>query len=273
MQFKLFRHLWGIETSWEQAFPRIKAEGFVGIESPPPAPPESHRFKSLLSTYGFEFIAQGFTVGDGVDAHLKSFRQQLALGKELGAVQMTVHSGSDAWSASESAAFYEQAIAIECESGMAVGHETHRGRVFFNPWATRDILQKFDHLKLVCDFSHWVCVAERPDWDDATGSILKLCAERCLHLHARVGYPEGPQVPDPSAPEYQNMLDIHEKWWETIWRSQLARGLKATTVTPEFGPPGYLHTLPHTNVPVADLWKICKFMADRLTRRFQTNFT
>lgn len=273
MQFKLFRHLWGVEEPWEQVFPRIKAEGFVGIESAMPASADAQRFKGLLSKYGFEFIAQGFTVGDGVDAHLKSFRQQLALGRDLGAVQMTIHSGSDAWSASDSAAFYEQATAIERESALPVGHETHRGRVFFNPWATRDILQKFERVKLVCDFSHWVCVAERTDWDDPAGSILKLCAERCLHIHARVGYAEGPQVPDPSAPEYRNVLDAHEKWWDTIWRCQRDNGSKATTLTPEFGPPEYLHTLPHTNAPVADLWKICKFMADRLNRRFQANFT
>lgn len=28
----------------------------------------------------------------------------------------------------------------------------------------------------------------------------------------------------------------------------------------EHGPPRYLHTLPHTNVPVADLWEVNKYV-------------
>lgn len=31
-------------------------------------------------------------------------------------------------------------------------------------------------------------------------------------------------------------------------------------MTPEFGPDGYLHTLPFTNAPVADLWEINTWM-------------
>jgi sugar phosphate isomerase/epimerase len=270
MQLKLIRHLWGIELPWEQAFPKIKAEGFVGIESPLPPEADVQRFCNLLKQHEFEFIGMAFTGGETIDAHLKSFREQLISAKSMGAMQVTAHTGADAWSISQAVAFYEQAVAIEREIGIAVGHETHRGRVFFNPWRTRDILEKVSGVNLTCDFSHWVCVAERTGWDDAQGSIVKLCAQRCIHIHSRVGYAQGPQVPDPSAKEYQAELNAHELWWDIVWQAQRSRGAKTTTVTPEFGPPAYLHTLPHTNVPVADLWTVCKFMADRVASRFQT---
>ena len=43
---------------------------------------------------------------------------------------------------------------------------------------------------------------------------------------------------------------------------------RSSTLTPEFGPPPYLHTLPHTNVPVADLAAVCDWMASRQRDRF-----
>jgi hypothetical protein len=128
------------------------------------------------------------------------------------------------------------------------------------------LISRFDTLRLCADFSHWVCVGERllEDQDD----ILQRCAQRTIHLHARVGYEEGPQVPDPRAPEYQRHCEAHERWWEWIWAAQAARGDTETTLTPEFGPPAYLQTLPYTNVPVANLWDICDWQAQRQAEKF-----
>jgi hypothetical protein len=98
--------------------------------------------------------------------------------------------------------------------------------------------------------------------------IIRQCAERCIHIHARVGYEEGPQVPDPRAPEYQYCLDAFERWWQLIWDAQDARGLAASTLTPEYGPPGYLHTLPYTRQPVVDLGEISDWQARREAARF-----
>ncbi|MCJ8608239.1 sugar phosphate isomerase/epimerase, partial [Klebsiella pneumoniae] len=54
-----------------------------------------------------------------------------------------------------------------------------------------------------------------------------------------------------------------------IWRSQRQRGYPQTTLTPEFGTDGYLHHLPFTNVPVADLWSLNAWMATRQQAHFQ----
>jgi sugar phosphate isomerase/epimerase len=266
MKLQLVRHLWGIDLPNEQSFPKIQAEGFTAIESPMPEAAKEDAFRALLAQHKFDYIAMAFTGGATVDAHVKSFDAQVRRAKAMGSTKLTCHSGSDAWGPAEGAAYFEQAIAIEREVGLPVGHETHRGRQLFNPWQARDLLERFDALNLCCDYSHWVCVAERLLGD--CGPILELAASRCVHLHARVGYDEGPQVPDPSAPEYAAHLAAHESWWDAIWRAQRGKGVAVSTLTPEFGPPGYLHTLPHTNVPVADLWKICKWVADRQAERF-----
>jgi hypothetical protein len=103
---------------------------------------------------------------------------------------------------------------------------------------------------------------------DTEPDIIALCAERAHHIHARVGYDQGAQVPHPAAPEYREALEAHENWWAQIWRSQLLRGLSVSTMTPEFGPDGYLHCLPFTGAPVADLEQINTWMAERQRRRF-----
>ncbi|MEQ1629512.1 MAG: hypothetical protein ABL873_03295, partial [Gallionella sp.] len=48
-----------------------------------------------------------------------------------------------------------------------------------------------------------------------------------------------------------------------------SRGRKHCTMTPEFGPDGYLHTLPYTAQPVADLEQINAWMARSERQHFQ----
>ncbi|MEO6830411.1 MAG: hypothetical protein ABI164_11430, partial [Acidobacteriaceae bacterium] len=202
--------------------------------------------------------------------HLVSLQDQIeeCMGDEP--LFFNCHSGSDAWSLREAEDFYGAALEMEKKAGVTFAHETHRSRYFSNPWNTRNILLRFPDLQLTCDLSHWVCVAERllGDCDD----IIELSAAHCRHLHARVGYEEGPQVPDPRAPEWQTHLAAHEQWWDKIWQAQQARGFATSTLTPEFGPPPYLHTIPYTQEPVADLNAICDWMAQHQQERFRSQY-
>ena len=266
MRLRLIRHLWGVPGEWEDLFPQFRDLGFVGVEAALPPAPERRRLRRLLKQHRFDFIPQIFTDGETVTTHVESFRRQLGEAARLSPLFVNAHSGRDAWTESEASQFFEQALAIEKSSGVAVAHETHRGRILFNPWITSRLLERFEPLKLCCDFSHWVCVGER--LIDDQFEIIRQCATRCLHLHARVGYEQGPQVPDPRAPEYAVHLAAHERWWQLIWDAQKKRGDKSSMLTPEFGPPAYLHTLPFTNVPVSDLWEICHWQARRQAENF-----
>ncbi|MFC4101670.1 hypothetical protein [Paenibacillus xanthanilyticus] len=78
-------------------------------------------------------------------------------------------------------------------------------------------------------------------------------------------HPEGPQVPHPGAPEYRQELDLHLRWWRAILNRQASEGAAQATFTAEFGPPGYMHTLPFTNEPVADLWEVNRWMAEQVS--------
>jgi hypothetical protein len=262
------RHLWGVDEPWDRVFPKIKALGYAGIESGLPYPDRADEFGALLREHGFAYVAMVFTGGATVDEHVQSLAEQVERAKRLDASFVNAHSGSDRWSADDAKRFYERALAFQRGAGIRITHETHRGRVFYNPWVTRDVLLALPEIELTCDYSHWVCVAER--LIDSEIDILKLCADHARHIHARVGYEEGPQVPDPRAPEYQRHVEAHERWWDLIWESQERRGLTTTTLTPEYGPSSYLHTLPFTNVPVADLWDICNWQAKRQNERFSS---
>lgn len=266
MELHVFRHLWGVLDPREAVFPRIKQQGFRGIESGLPPAEQREAFRALLGQHGFDYIAGVFTAGRTVEEHVASFRQQLEGAAALRPRLVNCHAGSDAWSDADGARFFEQVLAIEADLGLPVAHETHRARILYNPWAAQRLMDRFERLKLCCDLSHWVCVCARL-LDDAA-EIIQQAAERCLHIHARVGFEHGPQVPDPRAPEYQAQVEAHERWWCQMWAAQRARGLAAVTATPEYGPPRYLHTLPFTDVPVTDLWAVCEWQANRLMGLF-----
>lgn len=267
MQLKTFRHLWGINEPYKKVFPAIKAEGYDGVELKGIKVADDPSFQELLKQHDFEFITQIHTEGDTVNEHIVSFKYLIQKSLPLHPVKIVSQSGKDSWSMEEKNEFLSKALQYEEEIGIPVAHETHRSRIFYNPWDTRDLLLSHPLLELCCDFSHWVCVCER--LLDSEIEIIKLCAERCIHIHCRVGYAQGPQVSDPGAPEYTAQLEAHENWWNIIWKAQQKNNVKLSTLTPEFGPPEYQHTMPYTKEPVSDLWEICNWMHDRQKERFK----
>jgi hypothetical protein len=267
---KAFRHLWGIEGAVELALPKIKAAGYDGVEFSILKTLRNPFISTFIREHKMEFVAQIHTTGDTVSGHVASFAEQVGLCLPLNPVLINSQSGSDRWSFDEKKRFLDAVLKLQQSLPVPVAHETHRGRITYNPWDTDRLLAEFDEMRLCCDYSHWVCVGER--LIDSETDILRRCADRCIHLHARVGYEQGPQVPDPRAPEFRVHLEAHEKWWEMIWRSQHKRMNSYTTFTPEFGPPPYLHTMPYSKEPVAGLWAICDWMRDRQLEKIHNMF-
>jgi len=268
MQLLLFRQNWGLpEASWEQKLAKIRQGGFAGIETGALLPPDYPYFRELLEKYRLRFIPQIFTSGSGVKEHLASFRQQLSAVSMFEPARVNCHSGTDRWAHEEAVGFYREAMLIEADLAFPVAHETHRGRCLFHPWAAARLMEAIPNLHLCADFSHWVCVCERL----LTGEegILRECARRAVHIHARVGFENGPQVNDPRAPEWKTHVEAHEKWWTWIWEAQRAQGASILTLTPEFGPPTYLPTHPYTQIPLVNLEEICDWQAQRQAFRFQ----
>ncbi len=257
MKLLVFRALWGMAGPLPEQIERIAAAGYDGVEGAPPDPAAMPRaeFTALLARHNLKYIAGAF-VADKAD-----LAPTLARLAEYAPLKIDLHSGRDSMTRDEGSAFLEEALRVAEKIGIPVGHETHRGRLFFTPWDTAYYLRQFDALQVVADYSHWVNVCERLPDDQA--DALALTNAHAIHIHGRVGYEEGPQAPDPSAPEYARHLAWHEQQWAAIKARHEQAGAAYLTFTPEYGPPAYLHTLPHTNVPVADLWQVCLWGAQR----------
>jgi sugar phosphate isomerase/epimerase len=278
MKLKLFKTLWGHQGTIDDAIGAGCANHLDGLEGQPPGDADKRgEFRKKLLAAGLDYIAEICTAGSYVPnrhatpaEHLKSLAERAEKAMECTPLFLTVVAGCDAWPVSQSVDFFGEAMAMVKKLGAVVSFETHRSRSFFNPWTTRDILLQLPALKLTCDFSHWCVVCER--LVSTEPEVLALCAERAHHIHARVGYDQGPQVPNPAAPEYTAVLETHEDWWRRIWISQFTRGMSVSTMTPEFGPDGYLQCRPFTREPVADLAEINLWMANRQRKNFQASF-
>jgi hypothetical protein len=98
---------------------------------------------------------------------------------------------------------------------------------------------------------------------------VNLALQRTDHIHARVGHPEGPQVNDPRAPEWTDILKTHLTWWDKVVEMKAAANQPLTFLT-EFGPPDYMPTLPYTRQPLADLWSINVHMMHLLRKRYSS---
>ncbi|KAJ8575789.1 hypothetical protein ON010_g3418 [Phytophthora cinnamomi] len=97
---------------------------------------------------------------EGVESHVKRFREQLEAVASFSQrpVRINAHSGSDHWCPNEKREFLSRAHDIERQVRVdgILAHETHRGRMFYSPWATLALLEEFPSLKLTLDFSHSV---------------------------------------------------------------------------------------------------------------------
>lgn len=275
MELKLYKTLWGHKGTYQKAIKDALNVGFNGIEGPLPQQiPEAKLLRECISKGQIEYIAEVCTAGSYVpdrEASLEQHLNDLACFLDRAVSYqpkfVTCLGGCDAWSLEKSLQFFERAMKLAHERDLVISFETHRGRSLFNPWITQQVLNELPSILLTCDFSHWCVVCER--LVDTESDIIRQVAKHAHHIHARVGYDQGPQVPHPAAPEYEVELAAHQSWWEIIWREQYKRNYQITTMTPEFGPDGYLHLAPFTQQPVADLWQINCWMADNEKQHFQ----
>jgi sugar phosphate isomerase/epimerase len=275
MQVRLIRQLWGVED-WEKSFPKIKANGYEAVETPPMMLNEDQRIKlqDLIKKHDLKFVYQVhtnvYTEGrnNDMDHHVNYFREQLRHAKSMGAILCNSHSGLDSWTDEEKIVFFTRLVEVEKEEGIPVCHETHRRRALYNPWTTRNILQRVPDLKICADLSHWFNVCESTL--DEMLDIIEIVGRHCILIHGRVGHSQGPQVPDPRAPEWLCWVEAHERCWDIIWQQQKAVGRTYTFFEPEFGPPPYCPVLPFTGMPVTNVWEISEWIKNRDIERFET---
>ena len=285
----LFRTHWGAPPELHTYFEETRGASFDGVEAPvPEGPGERAAFHAALQASGLLWIAEVCTLpgqnfwtpqsGTSVKQHLDDLHRKATLSLQGPTTPLFINSmaGLDSWSYKEAVEFHSGVVKLQAELGVPISVETHRGRTTFNPWTTRDLLLELPDLRLTADLSHWCVVTERLLLDDPCEAavLLPLLARHVHHIQPRVGYAQGPQVPDPRAPEHAGDLAAHETWWDAIWDGQMARGATRVTMTPEFGPAadGYTQSRPFTREPAADPWVLNQWIGHRQRQRFAKRY-
>jgi sugar phosphate isomerase/epimerase len=263
MTLETYKSLWGMTGSLEEQFSRISAAGYDGIECAAQEIADPKHFRQLLEQHGMKFIALVYSEGSD---HIAHFREVVLNAMSYGPEKIVAHGGRDTMIFSHQVRFLATALNLEDEIGIPIAHETHRRRPLFSPMNALAIFKELPDLKLNIDFSHWCCVTESMLEDHA--DAITEAARRSEHLHGRVGYENGPQVPDPRVEEWQRCVIKHETWWDEVIRSQRERGNERFTLTPEYGPPTYMQTIPATGELTADLWDVCLWTNERFKAQF-----
>ena len=280
MKSNFYSSLWPHGGDWSTAVGQAVDNRWQGVEGPLPRDvQERQRFYDQRRAHNLEWIAEICTAtpassyvpnpGKSVAEHLESLQKGAEEALPWSPRFITTMGGSDAWSLAEKILFAEGLVSLSQSIGLPISLETHRARCLYNPWTTRAVLKEVPDLQLTVDFSHWCVVTERLVMNEEE-DLLGQMSGHAFHIHARVGYDQGPQVPDPRAPEYEEAREAHWRWWSELLKGMAERGFATATLTPEFGPDGYLQMAPYTRTPVADLNEINtwmgQYLAEKITR-------
>jgi sugar phosphate isomerase/epimerase len=267
---KIMATNWGFDGNTESFCKKAKSAGYDGIEVWWETDPIKRRelFNILIDNE----LAVGFLAGSGNTDAKKNFEEfhknmeDAATQTILKPLYVNCHSGKDYFEANQCSWFFHTTKEVSKNTGVPIYHETHRGRILYNAPITRSYLTQNPDLQLTLDISHWCCVHESLLADQE--ETVNLALSRTGHIHARVGHPEGPQVSDPRAPEWDKAVKAHFAWWDKVIEHRRKEGKQITILT-EFGPPDYMQTVPYTREPVANQWDINAYMMKILRERYK----
>jgi sugar phosphate isomerase/epimerase len=260
---------WGFPGSLDEYCEKAKKEGYDGIEIWWPL--EKEKQDELFTALKNHGLAVGFLCA-GSDSNYEKHFDQFVKMIDAAATQriqkplyINCHSGRDHFSFEQNKRFIDHTLTLARENELIICHETHRSRILYAAPVARQFIEKIPGLRLTLDISHWCNVHESLLQDQA--ETVELALTRVDHIHARIGHPEGPQVNDPRAPEWEPALKAHFGWWDKVVEQKRKNGQRLTILT-EFGPPDYMPALPYTRQPLADQWAINAHILQLLRKRY-----
>lgn len=265
---------WGSENiKWEIFLADVKKAGYTGIEWFPTGEKTEHqKVLSLLQQHELQFCVVMAVMGQhDFENHLAALKKQLLdicelRDGEFGPLFITAQTGRE---------YYTQEQVEECilcchrvthQTGVPVYQETHRNKWAYAAHVVYPFLERHPDLLITLDISHWYCVSE--SYLEDQQYVVEKAIEHARHIHARVGHTEGPQVFDPSAPEYAEALEAHLKVWDKYIQSKLQQGADKCTITPEFGPPPYMVFGNREGSPHEEQWRQNYWMKTLLEKRY-----
>ena len=271
MQTKYSCTYWGSEhLSPSQFITNIAAAGFEGAElflTPPDTLTDAfllaiEHIRKQHPDFYFITLQLPFPKEDTVAGHIQVMEANFTKLAALNPLFINSHTGRDYFSFDDNCRILDAAMNFATKHGVRILHETHRGRFSFHAASLIPYLDKFPQMELVGDFSHFCTVSE--SMLEGQEDVISRIIPQVSHIHARLGYEQGPQVNDPQAPEWQAHLEKFLFWWQQILTTKKAAGQSLFTISPEFGPVPYMPTAPYTQQPLSNQWDNNVFMMEYL---------
>lgn len=269
MHILFFCPRWGSESlSWDAFCEKVKEVGYDGVESPLPLDAkEKQGIVNTLKKHDLLLISQYYqSFEKDYEEHRCNYEKHLRNLAEPKPFLINCQTGKDYFTFEQNQQLIALAAKISRETGVKIIHETHRNKFTFAAHITRQYLEKIPAIRLTLDISHW-CNVHESYLDDQTEAV-NLALSHTDHIHSRVGHPEGPQVSDPRAPEWQAALDKHLTWWDRIIALHKQKEAETFSITTEFGPLDYMPSLPYTRQPLTSQWDVNVFMMELLKKRY-----
>ncbi len=261
---------WGFTGSTEEFCKAAKSAGYDGIEVWWTDDPAAQ--KKIFDTVEKQGLDIAFLCGGwqpDFEEHLRTFTKSInaaCFSSRIKPLYINCHSGKDYFTKEQNLRIIQVSTEVSKSAGIPIYHETHRGRMCFSIPDTTYYLNHHADMRLTLDISHWCAVHESLLADQ--GKNLALALSRADHIHARVGHPQGPQVNDPRAPEWKEVVNKHLEWWDVIVNRKKKEG-KLMTILTEFGPADYMPTIPFTKQPIANQWEVNRYMMNLLRERYK----
>jgi hypothetical protein len=248
---------------------KAKAAGYDGVEIVVPANDfGKQHIQYVLQQHGLLLIAQTAQANDkSFDENSAAAEQMIMHAASLNPVKINSQTGKDYYSFVQNMHFIQLYHRLQEQTGISIVHEMHRGRFNYSPFVAQEYFNSA-RFAVTADFSHWCCVTESLLQAEQWQQTIQQVIERSTHIHARVGFAEGPQVNDPRAPENKAALDAHLYWWDAIVEQQRKNNVFMMTITPEFGPVPYMPAQPYTHEPLVNQWEVNVWMMNMLRKRY-----
>lgn len=269
-ELKIMATNWGFNGTVDEFCTKAKKEGYDGIEIWWPTDNKKAQ-DELFAALKDHQLEVGFLCGGSQtnpQEHLEYYKKMIDAAAKQNIqrpLYINNHSGKDYFSTEINQQFIEHTLPLAKETGITICHETHRSRILFAAPVARQYMEKYPDLKITFDVSHWCNVHESLLADQK--DTVEMTLERVEHIHARIGHPEGPQVNDPRAPEWESAVKVHLAWWDKVAERKKKNGERMTILT-EFGPPDYMPTMAYTRQPLGDQWAINVYMMQMLRKRY-----
>jgi hypothetical protein len=268
MRIKYFMPRWGNETKpLDEFFISVKEAGYDGVEMTIPSDKgQKAKLNELLEKSGLQLVAQHASQSPKcpVDEYIFEMKKELHQLAALQPLFINSHTGKDYYTYEENCKIIEEVESISKEINVHIYHETHRGRALYSAPVSFLYFNCFSEMRITADFLHWCCVSDNHEYA-LNESIL-----RSYHIHARIGFEQGPQVNHPFAPENRGIVQKHIEWWQKIIDTRKKSNPEHLTITTELGPAPYQMSLPYTKQPLIDIWETNNKMKDYLKEVFKS---